>query len=247
MGKARVAAIAAFFASGLAACSTETTLTLRAQGENAEGQTVPLSNVTLDVIPYDIDELYSELESESRPGTPPAADTLSVLARQYQEVCTAYRATGDSIEAVRERATQIARSEGEVAPAYKQAFEQYQALVGREKSRFDQCQAVTDHYTDVRNAYREARRGWEEEAWPEEGFSMAESLRIGNLPVQRIETDADGTASLTIPNGTWWILGTAPVPGSISQQYRWNVTIEAAGGEQTIELTSENAELVPVF
>ena len=39
----------------------------------------------------------------------------------------------------------------------------------------------------------------------------------------------------------------APVPGSISQQYRWNHPIEAGGGEMTIELTSENAELEPVF
>jgi hypothetical protein len=37
------------------------------------------------------------------------------------------------------------------------------------------------------------------------------------------------------------------VPGSISQQYRWNVRIEASGGEQAVELTSENAELEPVF
>jgi hypothetical protein len=37
------------------------------------------------------------------------------------------------------------------------------------------------------------------------------------------------------------------VPGSISQQYRWNLEIEAQGGAQSVELTSENAELQPVF
>lgn len=240
-------AVAVLLVGLVAACSTETTLTMRAQGENAEGETVPLSNVTLDIVPYDIDQLYEELESGSQPGTPPPADTLGVLARQYQEICTAYRATGDSIEAVRERATQIARSEGETSPAYRQAFEQYQALVGRERSRFEQCQQVTDRYTAVRNAYREERRAWEERAWPAEQFAAAESTRIGELPVQRVETDPNGAATVTVPNGTWWILGTAPVPGSISQQYRWNLRVEATGGEQAVELTSENAELEPVF
>ncbi len=247
MRNACAAAALALFAGALAACSTETTFTIRAQGESAQGETVPLSNVTLDIVPYDIDELYQELESRTQPGTPPAADTLSVLARQYQEICTAYRSTGDSIETVRQRATQVAQSSGQTSPEYRAAFEQYQALVAREKSRFDQCQAVTDHYTDVRNAYRESRRAWEEEAWPEASFTEAESTRIGNLEVQRVETDADGSAMVTVPNGAWWILGTAPVPGSISQQYRWNVKVEAAGGEQTVSLTSENAELEPVF
>ena len=62
-----------------------------------------------------------------------------------------------------------------------------------------------------------------------------------------METGADGTATVTVPNGRWWILGTAPVPGSISQQYRWNQVVDAGGGEMTVELTSENAELEPVF
>lgn len=247
MGKARVAAIATVLAGGLAACSTETTLTIRAQGENTEGQTVPLSNVALEIIPYDIDVLYEELEQQSRPGIPPPIDTLSMLARQYQEICTAYRSTGDSIETVRQQAIEIARNEGETSEAYEQAFEQYQALLAREKERFDECQELTDRYTEERNIYREARRGWEQRAWPEEAFGRAESLRVGGLPIQRLETDADGMATLTVPNGTWWILGTAPVPGSISQRYRWNERIETGGGEQIVELTSENATLEPVF
>jgi len=245
--KACASAVLALFVGGLAACSTETALSIRAQGENAEGETVPLSNVTLDIIPYDIDELYEELEAETQPGTPPVADTLAVLARQYQEVCTAYRATGDSIETVRQRATEVARSAGETSPEYRSAFEQYQALVGRERSRFDQCQDVTDRYTDVRNSYRDTRRAWEEQAWPEASFSAAESARMGQFEALRVETDNQGAASITVPNGTWWILGTAPVPGSISQQYRWNLEITAAGGEQAIELSSQNAELEPVF
>ena len=64
---------------------------------------------------------------------------------------------------------------------------------------------------------------------------------------QQIETDTDGNATVTVPNGTWWVLGTAPVPGSISQRYRWNYRIDASGGEQMIELTSENASLQPVY
>lgn len=247
MGKARGAAIAAVFAGALAACSTETTLTIRAQGENTEGQTVPLSNVALEIIPYDIDLLYEELEQESRPGIPPPVDTLSMLAQQYQDICTAYRATGDSIESVRQQAIEIARSQGETSEAYQQSFGQYQLLLERERERFDQCQELTDRYTAVRNAYRDARRGWEQKAWPEQAFSRAESLRSRELPIQRVETDADGMATLTVPNGTWWILGTAPVPGSISQRYRWNARIEAGGGEQIVDLTSENATLEPVF
>jgi hypothetical protein len=138
----RRAATAALLTGVLSSCSTETTLTIRAQGENAEGETVPLSNVTLEIIPYDIDQVYEELEADSLPGPAPQADTLRV---------------------------------------------------------------------------------------------------------QRVDTDQDGMASLTVPNGTWWILGTAPVPGSISQRYRWNERIEAVGGEQTVELTSENARLEPLF
>lgn len=243
MEKARMAAAAALLLAG-AACSTETQLTIQTQGENAEGEVVPLTNVKLDIVPYDIDELYAELEGRTQPGEPPVADSLRSLSQTYQDICTAYRATGDSIETVREQATAIS---DQTSDAYQQAFDRYQALVRREEERFAQCQEVTDTYTQVRNEYREARQEWEERAWPETEFLSAESLRMGGQPVQSVETDPQGTATVTVPNGTWWILGTAPVPGSISQQYRWNVHVEATGGEQTVQLTGENAELQPVF
>lgn len=225
-------------------CSTETDLTILAQGENADGEIVPLANVTLDIIPYDIDELYRDLEEQTQPGPPPAADSISVLAREYQQSCAAYRATSDSIEMVQERATAI---EDQTSDEYHRVFEQYQGLVAREKERFEECQAVTDAYTNVRESYREKRQRWEAEAWPEEEFDAAESTLIGDEPVQTVETDPEGRATVTVPNGTWWILGTAPVPGSISQQYRWNTRIEAGGGQDTVRLTGENAETEPVY
>lgn len=227
-----------------AACSTETDLTITARGESAEGETVPLSNVRLDILPYDIDELYGELEAETQPGPEPSADTIRQLSQRYQDACAAYRSTGDSIEIVQRRATAIT---DRTSPEYNAAFEEYQALVARERQRFDECQSITDRYTEVRNQYREARQAWEERAWPGDRFTEEETSRIGERPVQTVETGPDGTATVTVPNGRWWILGTAPVPGSISQQYRWNHVIDADGGEMTVELTSETAELEPVF
>lgn len=236
--------IGLFAATLLVACSTETDLTILAQGQNADGETVPLANVKLDIIPYDIDELYQDLEEQTQPGPPPAADSISVLAREYQSSCAAYRATSDSIEAVQERARAI---EDQTSDEYHRVFEQYQNLVAREKERFDECQAVTDAYTSVRESYREKRQAWEAEAWPQEEFASAESTLIGDKPVQTVETNPEGAASVTVPNGSWWILGTAPVPGSISQQYRWNVQVEAEGGRDTIRLNGENAETQPVY
>ncbi|MGH7572289.1 MAG: hypothetical protein ACREMK_10640 [Gemmatimonadota bacterium] len=228
-------------------CSTETELAIQAVGQNAEDETVPLSGIQLDILPYDIDSLYASLETGSDPGEPPSADSIRTLAQSYQDACASYRVTGDSIETVRQQATQISNREGQTSDAYRQTFERYQALVGREEQRFDACQSVTDDYTAVRNAYREARGEWEARAWPEEAFARQESLMVGEHPLQRVETGPQGTATVTVPNGTWWVLGDAPVPGSISQEYRWNVRIEAGGGELAVELTPENAALEPVF
>lgn len=242
--RAALAAVTLVVAVG---CSTETELTIRAVGQNAEGETVPLSGVQLDILPYDIDSLYASLEVETNPGEPPSAGSIRTLAQQYQDACASYRVTGDSIEAVRQQATEIANREGQTSDAYRQTFERYQSLVAREEQRFEACQSVTDDYTDVRNSYREARSQWEGRAWPEEAFAREESLMVGGRPLQRVETDPPGTATVTVPNGTWWILGDAPVPGSISQEYRWNERIDADGGELAIELTPENATLEPVF
>ena len=182
------------FATGLlvgltAACSTETDLTITARGESAEGETVPLSNVRLDILPYDIDELYGELEAETQPGPEPSADTIRQLSQRYQDACAAYRSTGDSIEIVQRRATAIT---DRTSPEYNAAFEEYQALVARERQRFDDCQSITDRYTEVRNQYREARQAWEERAWPGERFTQEETARIGERPVQTVETGSDG-------------------------------------------------------
>ncbi|MDX1623522.1 MAG: hypothetical protein R3199_06035 [Gemmatimonadota bacterium] len=239
--------VAAALLVATVACSTETDLTILARGQSARGDTVPIGNLQLDVIPYDIDELYDELEQATRPGEPPEPDSLSALAKTYQDACASYRATSDSIETVRQRATTIANREGQASDAYREAFGRYEALVQREERRFERCQEVTDIYTEVRNEYREARRAWEQEAWPAERFAEAESLRIGEKPVQTVETNEQGVATVTVPNGDWWLLGTAPVPGSISQQYRWNVKVVAEGGRDTVRLTGENAELQPVY
>lgn len=228
----------------VAACSTETNLSVHAMGENTEGEVVPLTNVKLDIIPYDIDELYDEIEAQTQPGPEPSADEITVMAQRYQDACTAYRVTSDSIEVIQQRATAIS---DRTSDEYHQVFEEYQALVEREKERFDTCQSITDEYTEVRNTYREERRTWEDSGWPQEAFDTAEAARMGELRAQQIETDADGNAIVTVPNGTWWVLGTAPVPGSISQRYRWNYRIDASGGEQAIELTGENATLQPVY
>lgn len=247
MGILRGALAAALALATVVACSTETELTIRAAGENAEGETVPMSGVQLDIVPYDIDSLYAALEAESNPGPPPSADSIRQLAQIYQDACASYRVTGDSIEGVREQATEIANREGQTSDAYRAAFERYQALVAREEQRFEACQNVTDDYTTVRNAYREARSEWEGRAWPEQAFVAQESLLVGERPLQRVETDPEGVAAVTVPNGTWWILGDAPVPGSISQEYRWNERVEAGGGALTVELTPETADLEPVF
>lgn len=228
-------------------CSTETELTIRAVGQNAEGETVPLAGVQLDILPYDIDSLYASLEAGTNPGEPPSAESIRTLAQRYQDACASYRVTGDSIEAVRRQATEIANREGQTSDAYRQAFDRYQSLVSREEQRFEACQNVTDDYTTVRNRYREERGEWESRAWPEEAFARQESLMVGDRPLQRVETDPQGTTAVTVPNGTWYILGDAPVPGSISQEYRWNERLDAGGGELTVELTPENATLEPVF
>ncbi|HKY60393.1 MAG TPA: hypothetical protein VJP59_05220 [Gemmatimonadota bacterium] len=247
MGILRGALAAAIALMTAVACSTETELTIRAVGQNAEGEAVPLSGVQLDILPYDIDSLYAVLEVGSNPGPPPSADSIRGLAQVYQDACASYRVTGDSIEAVRQQATEIANREGQTSDAYRAAFERYQALVAREEQRFDACQNVTDDYTSERNAYREARSEWEERAWPEEAFVQQESLLVAERPIQRVETDPQGTATVTVPNGTWWVLGDAPVPGSISQEYRWNERIEAGGGALTVQLSPETADLEPVF
>lgn len=226
------------------ACSTETQFIIETSGQNAEGETVALSNVSLDILPYDIDELYAELESQSQPGESPSAGAIRQLSQQYQDACSAYRSTSDSIEAVQVRASSIS---DRTSDEYHRAFEAYQALVAREKERFQSCQNVTDRYTGVRDEYREKRRAWEERAWPEAAFATAESLLVGEMPLQIVETDPDGRATVTVPNGSWWILGDSPVPGSISQRYRWNMRVEADGGEQAIRLTGENASLEPVY
>jgi hypothetical protein len=247
VGTLRGALAAAIALVTAVACSTESELTIRAVGQNAEGEAVPLSGVQLDILPYDIDSLYASLEAGSNPGSPPSADSIRGLAQVYQDACASYRVTGDSIESVRRQATEIANREGQTSDAYRAAFERYQALVAREQQRFEACQNVTDDYTSVRNAYREARSAWEGRAWPEEAFVQQESLLVGNRHVQRVETNPQGTATVTVPNGTWYVLGDSPVPGSISQEYRWNERIEASGGALTVELSPETADLEPVF
>jgi hypothetical protein len=230
-------------ASMTAACSTETVLTIETEGPNAQGQTVAYTNVKLDFIPYDIDGLYAELEQQTNPGPAPSPGELGSLTQQYQGACDSYGATSDSIQMVQERASQIT---DRASAEFRQVFNLFEALKDRREQRLAQCEQLTNQLTGMLEAYQEGRRAWEEQAWPEDAFIALESERMGGLRAQQIDTDDMGGASVTVPNGDWWILATYPIPGSISQQYRWNIRVEAAGGQDTVRLTPDNAEVVPM-
>lgn len=234
-----------------AACSRRET-TIGVAIPDLEGRLTPVARLPIVVLPYDRDSLLAELEaraSSPRPDTA-AIDSLFALVRgPFSELLrTEARAVGlrDSLDRLRVRLEHEPRN----TAAYRGGYQVFTALADsltRAEQQIAKAQLVVsaaEHQIGSRlGKLRQAVTRWEDSTLRSyDSLSAARTGQLGRSPVHGA-TGSDGSVTLQLPQGTWWVYSRAPQVGNPYAGWYWNQKVTG----DSVRLTPATGRLRPCY
>jgi hypothetical protein len=222
-------------------------VTVSARAPAGDGEVVAIPGAELTLLPFDIDSLYAALEERNQAGPPPAADTIQDYYQAFYQADTALP-TADSLLA--ERVAELDVLTDRTSEAYRKAFAAYERAQTYRDSLSMARDSAEARYAPLRDEYNRARAQWEASAW--DGFAEETEELYGGVPPPedsagtavgfQHRTGQDGSFTVHLAPGPWWVAGRVPVPRTVNELYRWNVPFTVGEEPVRVELTGENAE-----
>jgi hypothetical protein len=245
---------------GTSACSQpEVVIEARLPQASADGSgSLPLADLPILVLPYDRDAIFDSLEAAAPEPEPEIPPEILDAQQRVQEAQSAWREAEERWTVVRDslrnlvtRLEQMQDQGLRATPQYRQQFEQFGRLEAEERqvkqrmdqafARFDQLQRATLTRADSIRVVREA--------WADRAFADYPSIveaRLLQLDKEELAdtTNANGIATLRVPDGRWWVHARYTMP---YEELYWNLPIDVSGDSVRVQLTPETAERRPVM
>lgn len=249
--------VAALGTLALAACGPgEAVVTAEIEVANPEGQGMvsrPLTDMQVDLLPYDRDEVFDSLEAAFDEPEPEIPDTLLAAREEVAEAQREWREAEARWNTLRDTLQSLSNEMEQYNPGearYRELFNQFQDLEGELNTIEDQMEENFQRFDSLQQgiiAQSEAIRA-ERADWADRAFADALEViearidEAGREPVIDT-TDASGMVQFSAPPGEWWVHARTELPYS---ELYWNVPITIERGEPTeVRLTRENAEERP--
>lgn len=205
----------------------------------------PVANLPLVVLSYDRDSIITLLESTA-PSPAPITRRLDPLFRAFQGPFHTYVTASlavtraqDSLAAIKSRLDSLPRT----APDYAWLYARFSALsdtfTARSQLR-DRAQAALRRARDTLAVPIDSLRGlmsrWQDSTY--RGYdSIVGRLNnvIGRQPIPDT-TGTDGTVTIQLPNGDWWVYARSWDADDPNAEWYWNVPVR--GGQVVLDRTS---------
>ena len=243
-----VVAALVFLPPLLSACGGGEVTVRVVQEGGEEGNAQPVADLPLEFLPFDRDSIFDALAAsaeEPEPQVPQelqtALDSVRVLQEQWREAETQWADVRDELQRLSNRLQNMDPRSRE----YRELYDRFNQLEGREQQlnqtknqafeRFDSLQTATLERSDSVRAVRDA---WADIAFQDYTTIVDSILEAEGVEIRQDTTDAEGYATLSLPNRQWWVHARTDVP--FGELY-WNVPVEPAETD-TLVLDAENAE-----
>lgn len=251
------------FAMGLllavAACGPgEVVVTMEIETPNPEGEgtrTTALSDVEVQLLPYDRDVIFDSLtqafgtpEPEIPPELEAAREEVQAAQAEWDEHQRRWNTLRDTLQTLSTAMDQFSRGEARYVALFRewQDFDselgQVEAQMNAAFDRFDSLQRGTIRASD---SIRVLQDNWADEAYQGVGDIFLAKQRETGLDIAVDTTDANGVArgNLDVKPGQYWVHARYDLPYT---ELYWNVPIMVERGEPVlIELNRSNAEERP--
>ena len=222
-----------------------------------DGETLPLADLPVRLLPYDREAVLDSLESASSEALPPIPAELLEQQQQVQRSQSAWReAQGrltvvrDSVRSLSERIALASSGVGDTENMAQLAsrlrsLELEEEQVNQEMQiAFVQFDTLQQHTTAAADSIRSLREAWAQQAYADFNQVIAAKLRESGRTEKADTTDAAGMVHFGAKNGTWWVYARYTLP---YEELYWNIRIETASDSTRVELTRENADVRPVL
>lgn len=239
-----------------AACGpAEVVVTIEIEVPNPEGEgTVvrPLSDVEVQLIPFDRDAVFDSLATAY--GTPEPEIPQDLIERReavqeaqaaWDDATREWSTIRDTLQKLSDALEQYSRGESRYVTLFNE-WQDWDARLGDAEAErdatfevFDSLQQGTIRESD---SIRILQDNWGDDAFADVPTVFAEKHRASGLDWVVDTTDASGVArgNLMVEPGDYWVHARYELPYT---ELYWNVPIEVQRGEpMTVRLTRENAE-----
>lgn len=234
----------------LAACGGgDVTLQVLTEGGD---ELQPVADLPVEFLPFDRDSLFETLAAEASEPEPqvPAQlrqefDSVLVLQETWRVTEGRWNETRDSLRALSDRLRQMDQR----AREYRQLFERFNAMEGRERSLNRQRESAFEAFTALQatnqqrmDSVRAVIESWEDIAFQDYADIEATLLEELGREIAYDTTDASGSLTRRLAGGTWWVHARVAIPAG---ELYWNVPTEST--TDTLRLTPDNAVRRLVF
>jgi hypothetical protein len=222
-------------------CSKDTRVNLEVL-ITKDGETVPVSNVKFDILPYDVTAARDSLARMNNPGEPPARDSLLEARARYEEMLSEYEKTLDVLEDTERELKEIKDTR---SAAYRKAYNDHEKAKKTNDDMYEKKEKILKEYLAQKELYDTELQEWEDRAY--RGFddyvaAVREKRKITDDYL--IKTDKEGRGSVVVPGGDWWVRGKVRNPNQTYTVYFWNQKIDLKGGTLSLELNTGNAQVI---
>jgi hypothetical protein len=242
----------------VAACGGTGEVVVNAQLQGDGGEAAPLADLEVRALPYNRDLVFDSLKAAAEAAGNPEPAIPDSIKQMQTEIATAqeeYTAANaqwatarDSLRAINERLDRLSRSSGEYRLLYND-FSDQEAREGQAKRRADAAFARFDdlqkRFATLSEELKIVRGDWADQVYAPIDSLLELKVAAADRDPVADTTDANGTAPLVLPTGTWWIMARYDLP---FEELYWNVQVEVAKGEvKELVLNRDNAIRRPLF
>lgn len=216
----------------------------------AEGPTgpVPQANVEVRLFPFDRDSVFDALDAlASTPRPEVSADILQTfeeigsLEEQWREKDSEWAESRDRLQGLSEELQNLDRRSRDYMQKYDE-FGELEQLVNRldreKKALFEEFTGLQESVAARVDSFKIARDSWEENTYADYFDIEQDLLKATKAEILADTTGAQGTVTMNIPSGDWWIV--SRIPTARGELY-WNLQVDP-GAADTIRLTPDNGE-----
>lgn len=230
----------------LAGCGgSPITVEVVADGPNGP---VPQANTEVRFFPFDRDSVFDVMDSQASMPKPQVSEDMlatfaeiSDLQEQWRMKEREWSEGRDQLQSLSEELQGLDRRSRDYMQKYEQfgnLEQQVNRLDAEKVALFEQFTGLQESVAARVDSFRIARDSWEESTYADYFDIETEILRAQKTEVLADTTGAEGTVTVNVPSGDWWVV--SRIPTARGEMY-WNVRIDPAGIE-TLRLSAENGE-----
>ncbi len=209
---------------------------------------VPQANIEVRMFPFDRDSVFDALDAQASTPKPQVSEDMlqtfgeiGVLQEQWRAKDTEWAESRDQLQTLSEQLQGLDRRSRD----YMQKYDQFGELETRVNRLEREKVALFQEFTSLQesvatrvDSFRIARNSWEENTYAEYFDIEQELLKAAKAEILADTTGAEGTVTMKIPSGNWWLV--SRVPTARGELY-WNIRLDP-GATETIRLSPENGE-----